>query len=597
MDKTGVGKINNNRNMDEIRAQYNEKRVLRDKKKVENIIQKTKEFVKKHKAILQYYDFFDESNREELVKIFKSRTMYIDTNAFGENNNVFIDFYKNYLYKLTYELERAGCSLYKYEEQFVGGFIEQFKIIKEHTLQKEINRFKAIRETEYWVSLKNLNQITTNIGLVSTHYNAPEINDYYFILAGNSVILFGLLPNMSISYLLFNKYQNLIQIECLLNKVMIKAQDSSLELTLYNQKQSQKIKYHYVLVKEQEEMRLQSIRDEEDRKQKVLNNTVNNTVENLLKDVNIKTMGRNFIQRYFKDAFLDEDFFKMYETCIYNMIGQKGKSIFISDVKERELWELPKELYMFYESLGKVYTFESEEVKSLSCWRLLYNLSNQLYSQEWQNLYGEHFLKIQEMDLASCLNTYCTLNVDISVLSKPIMVGRFVYFLMDSNKFEGIIDNSENYLECFNYTRSLLVESFKQKRLEFFMKSLIEVNEPIYTINDIDLMTGLEFETFVSSLFNMLGYATKLTKASGDQGIDVIAEKNNYKIGIQAKCYSGPVSNKAIQEVVAGLAYYQLDKGLVVTNNYFTDSAIELAVANDIILWDRKMLKEKIDTF
>ena len=63
---------------------------------------------------------------------------------------------------------------------------------------------------------------------------------------------------------------------------------------------------------------------------------------------------------------------------------------------------------------------------------------------------------------------------------------------------------------------------------------------------------------------------------------------------IQAKCYSSAVTNKAIQEVVAGLSHYKLDKGIVVTNNYFTDSARELAMSNNIILWDRTMLKEKI---
>ncbi|MDG5789610.1 restriction endonuclease [Evansella sp. AB-P1] len=67
------------------------------------------------------------------------------------------------------------------------------------------------------------------------------------------------------------------------------------------------------------------------------------------------------------------------------------------------------------------------------------------------------------------------------------------------------------------------------------------------------------------------------------------------KIGIQVKCYSSKVGNKAIQEVIAGMKYYKLDKGIVVTNNYFTESAITLAQSSDIILWDRNILKEKIN--
>ncbi|HCK65546.1 MAG TPA: restriction endonuclease, partial [Anaerolineae bacterium] len=95
--------------------------------------------------------------------------------------------------------------------------------------------------------------------------------------------------------------------------------------------------------------------------------------------------------------------------------------------------------------------------------------------------------------------------------------------------------------------------------------------------------------------FSRLGYETEVTKASGDQGIDVIALKNGVKIGIQTKCYSGTIGNRAIQEAVAGKNYYRLDKAMVITNNHFTESAQQLARANSIVLWDRNTLKEKIN--
>ena len=107
-------------------------------------------------------------------------------------------------------------------------------------------------------------------------------------------------------------------------------------------------------------------------------------------------------------------------------------------------------------------------------------------------------------------------------------------------------------------------------------------------------MTGLEFENFISKLFIQMGYSAYTTKASGDQGIDVIAEKNGIKYGIQAKCYSVSVGNSSIQEAVAGKAYYSLDKVIVITNNIFTKAAIDLAQKNGVILWDRNVLKEKL---
>ena len=107
-------------------------------------------------------------------------------------------------------------------------------------------------------------------------------------------------------------------------------------------------------------------------------------------------------------------------------------------------------------------------------------------------------------------------------------------------------------------------------------------------------MNGKEFENFVAKLFSKMGYVTEVTKHSGDFGVDVIAEKDGKKIGIQAKCYTNSVSNSAIQEITAGIKYYDCQKGIVVTNSTFTKAAIELARINSIQLWDRKMLEEKI---
>lgn len=114
------------------------------------------------------------------------------------------------------------------------------------------------------------------------------------------------------------------------------------------------------------------------------------------------------------------------------------------------------------------------------------------------------------------------------------------------------------------------------------------------SIEDIDLMSGIEFENFVSKLFSKFGYETEVTKASGDQGIDVLAKKNGSVVAIQAKCYSRVVGNHSVMEAVAGMNYYEADKCIVVTNSTFTKSAIELAKANNVELWDRKILKEKI---
>ena len=136
--------------------------------------------------------------------------------------------------------------------------------------------------------------------------------------------------------------------------------------------------------------------------------------------------------------------------------------------------------------------------------------------------------------------------------------------------------------------------SLKAMENMLFASPKVSANQLFYTIDDIDLMDGVEFEKLIAKLFRKMGYDAEVTKTSGDQGIDVIATKNGFKYGIQAKCYSSQVSNSAIQEAVAGKAFYSLNKVIVVTNNYFTKSAIKLAEANNVILWDRTILKEKL---
>lgn len=137
------------------------------------------------------------------------------------------------------------------------------------------------------------------------------------------------------------------------------------------------------------------------------------------------------------------------------------------------------------------------------------------------------------------------------------------------------------------------------KRLsgEVYLSNLIKNKSTTHKkdISDIDIMSGSEFENFTTKLFISLGYKAERTKASGDQGIDVIAEHNGTKYAIQTKCYSKPVGNHAIMEAVAGAKYYNADKIMVVTNSTFTKSARELAESNNVILWDRSILKEKLE--
>ena len=130
---------------------------------------------------------------------------------------------------------------------------------------------------------------------------------------------------------------------------------------------------------------------------------------------------------------------------------------------------------------------------------------------------------------------------------------------------------------------------FKNNELALLYDNAENRNESGF--KDFDDMNGTEFEEYCSFLLEKNGFnRVSLTKATGDQGVDIIAYKDNVKYAIQCKCYNNDLSNTPVQEVSAGLKLYNCDVGAVLTNRYFTKSAEELARANRIRLWDRDTL-------
>ena len=106
----------------------------------------------------------------------------------------------------------------------------------------------------------------------------------------------------------------------------------------------------------------------------------------------------------------------------------------------------------------------------------------------------------------------------------------------------------------------------------------------------IDTLTGLEFEEYFANVLVKLGYNAQVTKATGDDGGDIIATKDNIKYVFQCKNYSDVVGNKAVQEVYTAKDIYKCNKAIVITNNYFSKQAKKEAEILNVTLWDRDIL-------
>ena len=117
-----------------------------------------------------------------------------------------------------------------------------------------------------------------------------------------------------------------------------------------------------------------------------------------------------------------------------------------------------------------------------------------------------------------------------------------------------------------------------------------------YADDELDEMEGLDFEYYCAELLRNRGFIeVEVTKSSGDYGIDILAEKEGVTYAIQCKRYNGPVGVNAVQEAYAGRDFYDRMVGCVLTNQYFTQPAVDAAQKLKILLWDRDYLEEMIE--
>ncbi|KAB1184796.1 MULTISPECIES: restriction endonuclease [Haloferax] len=117
-------------------------------------------------------------------------------------------------------------------------------------------------------------------------------------------------------------------------------------------------------------------------------------------------------------------------------------------------------------------------------------------------------------------------------------------------------------------------------------------------LTDLELVSGHEFEHILAEVLSRIEGSATVTKASGDQGVDVVWFRDTETIGIQAKAYNkdNPVGNSAVQEIFTGSKVldleYSIDKSAVVTTSRYTESAIEAAEKSGVRLYGRSQLSQ-----
>jgi hypothetical protein len=111
-------------------------------------------------------------------------------------------------------------------------------------------------------------------------------------------------------------------------------------------------------------------------------------------------------------------------------------------------------------------------------------------------------------------------------------------------------------------------------------------------------MPGREFEFFCADILLLDGFNDiTVTQSSSDNGIDIVAYKDNKKYVVQCKCLSGTCGNQAVQEVIAGNTIYNAEYKIVMCNRMFSISARQLANRNNVELYNGGRIKHILDLY
>lgn len=266
-------------------------------------------------------------------------------------------------------------------------------------------------------------------------------------------------------------------------------------------------------------------------------------------------------------------------------------------IADRKIHEIP---------LMREYQIGSEELTAIIKEMQNAGILNQEYKVVMTLSEFERFIDIYNPNLFECL--HCIFDKDIFMCIGEIIYTDGVTATYDSLDPDEVIDylNIMERLNIIKYDSSKNKYDILYSKEQFYnicrkipetfsSRTYIDEKSLEYENIEYDHMDGVNFESFCAHILTANGYKNvKTTPASGDHGIDLLAEKDDISYAIQCKRYSSNIGNAAVQQAHTGKSLYHKDIAVVLTNRYFTQQAIDEAKELGVKLWDRDKLKEML---
>ncbi len=103
-------------------------------------------------------------------------------------------------------------------------------------------------------------------------------------------------------------------------------------------------------------------------------------------------------------------------------------------------------------------------------------------------------------------------------------------------------------------------------------------------------MMARQFEYEVARLLSLMDYKVNVTKATGDGGVDVFAQKDKENVIVQCKNWTRPVGRDKVDELAGTAKRHNATRAILATTSSFSPDAERAAREHHIDMWDFFMI-------
>jgi HJR/Mrr/RecB family endonuclease len=97
-------------------------------------------------------------------------------------------------------------------------------------------------------------------------------------------------------------------------------------------------------------------------------------------------------------------------------------------------------------------------------------------------------------------------------------------------------------------------------------------------------LRGIAFETALANLYGKMGYWVHQTKGSGDEGIDLVLEKEGVKTVVQCKGHAKPIGVGAVRDLYGAMMHFGVPSAVLACPAGFTEGVIHFVMNKPIRL-------------